>query len=195
MADKAKVVTDVEKPGSTPAGATSRPLIISKSPAVKDPMVSEDPETLPEPDRMPPSAVKKTIAPLSAPEKEAEKQLVKPTEDRAPRSAEPESKEVPKEAALSPEMPTDQSAEEIAAAQQAVLSKEEQDQAELVTKLVEQKKYFVPVGAVQKRRTARNTALLALVLLTLVGAALAIDAEVIKTDITLPFDLIKTASK
>lgn len=189
MIDKNKTLTDVEKPGTTPAHATSRPIIISKAPAVKDPMVSNDEPVVAEPVRLPPSAAKKTIAPLSAEDKRPELPPANPAPTEKA-SEKPEETE-PKEEALPVETPTDQSPEEIAAAEQAVLSKEEQEQAELVNKLVEQKKYFVPIGAVQKRRTARNTALLALVLLVFVGAALALDAGIIKTDFTLPFDLIK----
>ncbi len=188
MIDKNKTLTDVEKPGTTPAHATSRPIIISKTPVVKDPMVSNDEPMGAEPVRLPPSAAKKTIAPLSAADKEPETPTdSEPTDKIVDKPEEADSKEE----ALPIEAETDQSPEEIAAAAQAVLSKEEQQQAELVEKLVEQKKYFVPIGAVQKRRTARNTALLAFVLLVLVGAALAVDAGIIKTEFTLPFDLIK----
>lgn len=188
MVDKNKPLTDVEKPGTTPAHATSRPIIISKTPAVKDPMVAAEEPSPTEPVRLPPSAAKKTIVPLTAADKKPETPAESEPADKS--ADKPEEAEV-KEEALPVETPTDQSPEEIAAAAQAVLSKEEQQQAELVEKLVEQKKYFVPIGAVQKRRTARNTALLAFVLLVLVGAALAVDAGIIETEFTLPFDLIK----
>lgn len=188
MVDKNKPLTDVEKPGTTPAHATSRPIIISKTPAVKDPMVAAEEPSPTEPVRLPPSAAKKTIVPLTAADKKPETPAESEPADKS--ADKPEEAEV-KEEALPVETPTDQSPEEIAAAAQAVLSKEEQQQAELVEKLVEQKKYFVPIGAVQKRRAARNTALLAFVLLVLVGAALAVDAGIIETEFTLPFDLIK----
>lgn len=187
MIDKTKTLTDVEKPGATPALATSRPIITTKTPAVKDPMVADQGTDDAEPTRLSPSAAKKTIAPLSSADRQPEDQPTRPEPESAKITDEPELEEQEQQKVVE----TDQSAEEIAAAQQAVISKEEQQQAELAAKLVEQKKYFVPIGAVQKRRTARNTALLLAVLLLLVGGALAIDAGFVETDVTLPFDLIK----
>lgn len=189
-ADNSKVVTDVEKPGTTPASATSRPIITSRAPAVKDPMVSVDTaaQGSQDPVRLAPSVTKKKIIPLTATE-DAPATKEAPVEPEKPAESEPEP-----ETPISEEL-TQQTADEAAVAAQIALSKEDQQQAELVTKLTEQKKYFVPIGAAKKRRAARTTLMLAIVLLLLViGGALAIDAGIVETDITLPFDLIKSAS-
>lgn len=182
--DAVKVVTDIEKPGTTPAHATSRPIITSRAPAVKDPMVSDDAaKTSAEPARFAPSVTKKKIVPLETNNDSVTK--------AAPTASETEAPSEPAEETPLPEL-TQQDVDDAAAAAQVALSKEEQQQAELVAKLTEQKKYFVPIGAVSRRRTARVTLLLSIVLVMLaVGGVMAIDAGIIETNITLPFDLIK----
>lgn len=184
--DTKKPVMDVEKPGTTPASATSRPVIIGRGPAIKDPMVNE---ATPEGDEQPtpqqqPLAKKKTIQPLTEqPVPEAEtKSDVQPAEtDDKPEPA-PELTPAEEEATAKSE----------AADVAQKLSDEELKRQELVEKLVAEKKYFVPIGAAQKKRTVRNTMLLFLsFILILGGALLAVDAGLIQTDITLPFDLIK----
>lgn len=183
-----KVVTDVEKPGTTPAHATSRPLINRRASVVKDPMVSQDKviSGAQDPVLSAPSVTKKKIQPLdSQDEPAAEKAAVESQKSSG----------FSKDAPLPDEL-THQSADEVAAAAQVALSKEDQQQSELVAKLAEEKKYFVPIGAVQKRRTARVTFFLAMVLILLLTTGiLAIDAEIVETNVTLPFDLIKSAAK
>lgn len=185
MADKEakKPVMDVGKPGTTPADATSRPIIVTKGPAIKDPMVNEskpEGETQTTPTPLP-SAKKKTIQPLTEqPKTETE---AKP----APEAAETEE---PAPELTQAEQEATAKTEAAEAAQK--LSDEELKRQELVSKLVAEKQYFVPIGAAQKKRTVRNTLLLFVVFILVIGAsALAIDAELIQTDITLPFDLIK----
>lgn len=182
MAEKEnkKPVTDVEKPGTTPAGATSRPIIITKGPAIKDPMVNE---AKPEDEEQPtsarlPSAKKKTIQPLTEqPEPVAQPDISSQTEELPTES----------ELAANEEKTKSEAAE---AAQK--LSEEELKRQELVDKLVAEKKYFVPIGAVQKKRTTRTASLLFIVIVLIIGGALlSVDAELIQTDIKLPFDLIK----
>lgn len=183
-------MADIEKPGQTPASATSRPIITSRGPAVKDPMVSEDAaeKSPPEPTRLAPSVTKKKIEPLAA-------EAPQPVKDVAPAEPEKQPEESPIEAPISEEL-SQLNADDAAAAAQVSLSKEEQEQDELVAKLAEEKKYFVPIGAVKKRRAAQTTLLLTIVLLLLLaGGVYAIDADLIETDIALPFDLIKSVSK
>lgn len=187
MADKEtkKPVMDVEKPGTTPASATSRPVIVGRGPAIKDPMVNtSDPESTEQTNPQPlPSAKKKTIQPIS--EQPATEADTKPEVGSEPK---PEAT-----GELAPELPPTEAEERAAAADAAEqLSEEDRKRQELTDKLVAEKKYFVPIGAAQKKRTARNTALMFVVFVVVVGAALlAVDAELIQTDITLPFDLIK----
>lgn len=193
MAEKEakKPVMDVEKPGTTPASATSRPVIIGRGPAIKDPMVNEaksEDEEQPASQPLAP-AKKKTIQPLSdQPASDDES-----NSDTLP--AETDGKPGPEAAEPTPELTPAE--EEATAKSEAAdvaqkLSDEELKRQQLADKLTAEKKYFVPIGAVQKKRTARTTALLLIVIILIIGGALlAIDAELIQTDIKLPFDLLK----
>ncbi len=182
MAEKEakKPVMDVEKPGTTPADATSRPVIITKGPAIKDPMVNEaSPEATEKETPLPvPSAKKKNIQPLS---EQPEDNTGKVQSETKP------------EAELAPDLvPTEDEEKAATAEAEAQLSEEDRKRQELTDKLIAEKKYFVPIGAAEKRRTVRNTAILLVVFIVVVAAALlAVDAELIQTNVTLPFDLIK----
>lgn len=179
MAEK-KPVMDVAKPGETPAEATSRPIIVSKKPAVKDPMVNEKEEKAPEADApsLSPSVSKKKIEPLSS--------ASKPTEEPAEKKPE----EKPDTTIATPD--TDELiGEEKQEAVESKVDEEATKRQELVDKLIAEKKYFVPIGAAQHKRNSVTAVILFLVLVAIVGVYLAIDANLIKTDISLPFDLIK----
>lgn len=181
MAEPKNSFMDVSEPGKTPAGATSRPIIVSKGAAIKDPMMAESPKTAVEP-ALPPSATKKSLQPLSA-----EPETTQATAaDAAP------SKSTPADTATEPtvEAPLDD-IESTDESKHAAADKADVERNQAVEKLITSKQYFVPIGAVAQRRNSRNTALLAVVLLLIVGAVLAIDAELIETGISLPFDLIK----
>lgn len=191
MAEKEnkKPIVDVEKPGTTPAEATSRPVIVSKGPAMKDPMVNDTKSDGEASDASTPlsSTKKRTIQPLSEqPEPASESSgSNEESQEKAPEQT-PAEELAPD---LAPADETDKSSNSTSAPE---ISQEEIKRQELVDSLVTEKKYFVPIGAVQKKRTARNTTLLFLVLLLALGGGVAaIDAEIIQTNVTLPFDLIK----
>lgn len=190
MAEKEvkKPVMDVEKPGTTPADATSRPVIISKGPAIKDPMVNDsNAETIEKEAPLPvPSAKKKTIHPLSEQPKD-ETTEAQPEAKSEPANSEPAEADVATNVA-----PTEEEEKAATAEAEAELSEEDRKRQELTDKLIAEKKYFVPIGAAEKRRTVRNTVVLFVVFIVVVAAVLfAVDAELIQTNITLPFDLIK----
>ena len=76
--------------------------------------------------------------------------------------------------------------------QQAVDDAEAKQRQELVDKLVQEKKYFVPLATAQHRRNNKIALIMVGALVPLVvGILLAIDADVIDIGIDLPFDLIK----
>jgi hypothetical protein len=70
------------------------------------------------------------------------------------------------------------------------LSEEEKKRAEAIQKLIEDKTYYVKIG--QAHRSRNNTVLiiLSLIIVVAVGLVVAIDAGLLQTNITLPFDLI-----
>lgn len=178
-----KPVMDVEKPGTTPAPATSRPVIIGKGPAIKDPMVNETKSEEDSKHQPLPPAKKKTIQPITD----------DVSKEEEPKQTEPSQAEPVANPDSNNELPstgdTDQAEE---STPEPKTSEEEIKRQELVYKLINNKKYYVPIGAVQKKRAARSTiVLLILLVVVAAGAVLAIDADLIQTDITLPFDLIK----
>lgn len=182
-----KTISDVAKPGNTPADATSRPVIVNRESFIKDPMVNDDSDAK---DKTPESEVrasagKKVIKPLedtettkeSAPEPDAK------TENTEEAAAEPVSDNAVVDAVLDQVSDTKQ---------QVAQDKETEQRQVLVDKLVEQKKYFVPLATAQHRRNNKIAVVVVAALLPLlVGIVLAMDAGVIETGVTLPFDLIK----
>lgn len=193
MAAAKKPVMDVSKPGETPADATSRP-IISGHAVLKDPMVNAtDAETeapidaLAESDESP----KEVAAPSVA------HKVIKPLEPGVD-AADSDKKEEPKdekkpESEVSDGAVVDAVLDQVTdKKKQEAVDAEEQKRRELVDKLVEEKKYFVPIGETKARKTSKILLIfIAALLPVLVGLVLAIDADIIKTNITLPFDLIK----
>ncbi len=196
MAAAKKPVMDVSKPGETPADATSRP-IISGHAVLKDPMVNAtESETEVTTDALAQNeeAPKEAVAPSAA------HKIIKPLEAEASDTAEQE------EPASETEQKSEESDSEVSdgAVVDAVLDQvtdkkkqeavdvEEQKRQELVEKLVEDKKYFVPIGQERSRRNNRLFLLLLGALLpVVVGLGLAADAGAINLGFKVPFDFIK----
>jgi hypothetical protein len=172
-----KAGIDVANPGDSPAEATSRPVIINKGPALRDPMVTKEESTV-TPSTPPPSVSKKKIEPIQHTEPTKSEPVVEDTDTSIVVNEadvlEQESKNDPGN------HPEDK------------LAEEDKKRQELADKLIAERKYFVPIGAVHQRQTnMRVTAFLLICLVLLVAAVGAIDAEIVETNITLPFDLIK----
>ena len=70
-------------------------------------------------------------------------------------------------------------------------TKEDEEKRAAINKHIEEKTYFVPIGQVKKRRAKRRLLVLFLLILLLGGAYLAVDAELLLPDVSLPFELIK----
>lgn len=181
--DPSKAGVDVAKPGSTPADATSRPLIVTKSAMIKDPMVqAESSESAAEPAITPPSVSKKTIEPLTSQEKS---ESVAETTPAEPASVADESEDSLTADNSTEISPTDENAETKAQV-------EEDKRQAIADELIKQKKYVVPIGAVTRRKAGRRlvVSLVLIILLAAAGVAV-IDAGLIATSIQLPFDFIK----
>lgn len=183
-----KQIDDISQPGTTPAEATSRPIIVSHGPALKDPMVTREAiadESKPVSEEITTQpAVKKVIKPIESGKKQdIEEQAQKPAVEKD----EVQHPDVTEEAVV------DAVVEQVSdKTKQEAQSKEELEREELVNKLVTEKKYFVPIGQVHKRRNHRIVlAILLIIVLSGVGAVLAVDAGLLVTDVELPFNLIK----
>lgn len=192
---------DVAKPGESAPDISARPVLVTHRPIVQDPMVkdektSDDPadaklDTL--------AHSQKVIQPVSA--EVAEAQTEKPAEPAAETSAEPEKSAQESSPPENAEAATASSETAVveAVADQATedkkkenkLSDEEKAKQAAVQKLVDEKKYFVPIGQVGRRRNRRVLVAAAVVLVLLAGAYLAVDADVVDVNINLPVNLIK----
>lgn len=213
-----KQVMDVSKPGKAAANASSRPVIVGHGPLVQDPMVTSD-EDNKEPKETSekltsPANSKRIIAPLSETEKESDTEEVsvpestseaetvgetEPAEEATPETDEAVVEETP-EKPVEPETadPSADSAVVDAVIDQVgdkkkdeIEAEEERKRQESIDKLVAAKKYFVPIGKVHKKSSRIWLTLTLLLLLVLLGLVAAIDAEILESSITLPFDLIR----
>lgn len=187
MTDKPKKqITDIKKPGNTPAAATSRPIIVGHGSPLKDPMVTSDTPEPTKPEEKVMRTTGKTVQPLSEPKAEAAKESTtdeKPAEESAPTS----------DAAISDQAVVDAVVERAGDKKKDNKEAEElHKRLEHVEKLVDSKKYFVPIDVAAKKRTHRIELALTIIFLLVVGGALyVIDAGLIETSIKLPFDLVK----
>lgn len=194
MADKEKTF-DVSGPDKTPASATSRPIIVKHgSMAQRDPMVVEEAAEKPKTSEPAKATVAHELKLDPAESEKAETEA-----DEAPESD--QSAEVPTEESPEPEQPAeseessensgtgavDALANEVDAKQADKKEKRELEErnAEL-EKSIAAKEFFVPIGAARRRRSEQRVilAFLLIILLSIAGLNMAIDAEVL--DVGLP---------
>lgn len=185
---------DVSKPEDTTPDATSRPIIVGHKMIQQDPMVSpkapeDTSETESSSDKKPISHAEKVVQPTSAAIDET-KAAETPQEKDSEKTDESVESTIPE---------SDEAAVVDAVAEQARANKKnsgeptEEDkkkQAE-VTKLIGEKKYFVPIKVASQKRNARLSTILLIILLLLVGAYLVIDAGFINPGFKLPIEIIK----
>jgi hypothetical protein len=194
---KSSKVFDVTKPGKTPANATARPVIVGHGAMLRDPMVNEESADAPSAPPLAPSA-KKVLTPSAQTEAKENPAQVGPTEEEVKPEAEAEQTE-PQVTKDPDEKPAPQEPDAIDAAANKALAKKEAEAAQKATlerqaaleKLIADKKYFVPIAAAKRKRQNTTTIILLFALFVLVGGYLALDAGIIKANVTLPVDLIK----
>ena len=164
-------ISDVAEPGKSAATATSKPVLVSNRPLIKDPMVVEDDAN--DDAKQSPAITKgssKKIQPLDSSPKPLDDEESVPVEP--PSEAE---KETETEEQLKPKKLEDNEAAE--AARQA-----ERDAN--LQKIVEAKTYYLPINTVEKRKTKRFVVLgiLLSILLIIVWLDVALDAGLIQID-------------
>lgn len=205
-----KQVMDVSKPGKTPADASARPVIVGHKTLVQDPMVNADvnseaatTEAEAEPAPPSPSTGKKVIAPLedsttseTTPETTPAAEI---TNEQKPEETEkPAAEEKLDEPPVESEESTDSAVVDAVIDQvgnkkkENELSEEDRKRQEHLDKLVEEKKYFVPIGKAHKGSSRLLLIFTLLLLVVFIGLVLAIDAEMLDVGFSLPFDLIKS---
>lgn len=175
-----KRVIDIAHPGSSAPDETSRSIIVNNRPIVQDPMmVDRSSKTVPDPeitaDKEEPKTGAIKLQPL--PEEDATtKDTVEVKADEvaaeAPAESQPEQSIAKTEEAAIEQTADTENAEEI---------KEDTQDAE-IQKLVDSKQYYLPINAVERRRTHRFV-VFGLVLCVLLGLAwlnVALDAGLIE---------------
>lgn len=194
-AGKKQPIDDVAKPGKTPADATARPIITGHA-MMQDPMVTKDAEepvatestepTEKDKELAAPSAAHKVIQPLAAQE-EAPKEAAKSEEDK------PAEEEKTDEPSVSDDAVVDAVLEQVGdKKQETKQSEEDRKRQELVDKLVEEKKYFVPIAHEAAKRNSKLALIILGALLPLIiGLGLAADAGLVDLGFKMPFDFIK----
>lgn len=216
-----KQVMDVSKPGKTAAEASSRPVIVGHKPLVQDPMVTAEESKEETTDAIPetnsPAASKKIIAPLSDADKEIDEPndpdavsdepaaaddgnealeqdeaAEEPAADEAETTEDAEAETPPPETESTDSVVVDAVIDQVGDKKQDELeAEEERKRQESISKLVAEKKYFVPIGKAH-RKSGRASLIITLFLLAvLIGVLVAIDAELLDAGFSLPFDLIK----
>jgi len=203
---KFQPISDVESPGKTAASPTSKSIIIKNGPIIKDPMVVEESSAEPKTDSSKSvvkaggsSKIKLQPLPTSdiipSKEPEATEDVKTSVPDAAKKdeeqSSETETPEEPAQKSKSENTPdTDQEAE---TKNKPTNSPAEQDAAEAsrkaehdanLQKILDSKTYYLPINAVEKRKTKRFILLgIALsILLILVWINIALDAGLINID-------------
>ena len=206
-----KKVMDVAHPGKSTPAATSKPIIITNRPIMKDPMMAEENEPAQEATAptLPHKSTPTKVIPLSEPTDPAEvKENAEPTPEvpdtvstdapqEAVAPAEPEVKETPQEkepatkpapvhfaAPESEEAPSDDTpAPSLTPDEEleAAATKATERDAAL-QKLVDSKQFFLPINSVEKRRTKR---------VVVIGILLSIVLVLLWLDVALDANLIQ----
>jgi hypothetical protein len=194
-------ITDVAHPGTTAPSESSKPIIVTNRPILKDPMVVEKDKDGETPAKK--TAVEPKIKPLpeAKPEEAKPESTAEATPEVKPDKPEPTAEAEPKPVSdTKPETKPDEAAPETGKAGAAADDKGTTDQnqkipdAEMdaaakaaaehegeIQKLVDSKKYFLPINAVEQRRSRRFVALGIILSLLLIVAwvDIALDAGLI----------------
>lgn len=205
-------IMDVSKPGKSPAEPSARPVIVGHRSLVQDPMVTSTEASKPdksesEEETKPtsPSSGKKVIVPLgeqaAKPNKADQSAREEPNNasDSAERtaSADEETKEQAgaeeSTEAVSDAAVVDSVIEQVNTGtkrEEELKAAEERKKTEAIEKLITEKKYFVPIGKDSRSSIKGMWVPAVVLLLTLLVIVGAIDAEILKTGFSLPFDFL-----
>jgi archaellum component FlaD/FlaE len=198
MAEKSKSsskpIVDVAHPNKSAPSQNSKSVIVSNRPMLKDPMVvdQEDQEITTIEEKKPESTITE-IAAIAAADKPAEEEERPADKDDKPEPAKEESKPEPaKEAEPNDSAPEEPKADEADTKEQDKdtapenqldidASKEAEHEA-AIQKLSESKKYFLPINAVEQRKSKQFVILgiVLSVILALAWVDIALDASLIK---------------
>ena len=182
--DTAKTM-DVSKPGKTTPDTSARPVIVTNRSMVQDPtLTDQSKDNSSKPTEATVARGAKTISPVS---KSSEEESM--ASDTA-KSAKPDTQKEQAKETATVEAVADQATED--KKKQNKDSDADIARKKELEKLIADKKFFVPIGQVSRRRNRRALIVFLVVIIILIGGYLAIDSKLIKSSVTLPFDFIKT---
>ena len=181
-----KKTMDVSKPGESAPDVSARPVLVTHRPMVQDPTIREpktpDAPNEPQPKNVPHS--EKVIQPVTSEAKvdtpkepDTETPKKSETPDQEPEKVEKSAETKAAEDAAVVEAVADQATEE--KKKQNQLSDEEKAKQAAIQKLVDEKRYFVSIGQVTRRRNRRVVIALVALAIFLVAAYFAMDAGLI----------------
>ncbi len=163
-------ISDVEEPGKSAASATSKPVLVTNRPIIKDPMVVDEDQKDSDAQELPAkkTSTKPKIQPLETSPKPGEGNEDQKEAPKSDLEAEkPEGKPAKKK-------PVEESEE--------VLAQRQAEREANLQKIVDAKTYYLPINAVEKRKTKRFVVLglLFSILLIMVWVNIALDAELVQ---------------
>jgi cation transport ATPase len=190
-----KQVFDVSRPGKNAPSPSSRPIIIGHGPPIKDSTVNDEKQD----DKFVESknlasTTRKKISPLDEHNEQSQveskdEKATKP-DDTSESKPETENQTSEKSQKTDTSAAVDALADEVGKSENEQHNKELTDRKVLVKNLVQSKTYFLPIGHVSKKSSRITWVVITVLFLIAIIAYLIIDADIIKSNIDLPIDLI-----
>lgn len=207
---KQSTFTDVTKPGKTAPSASSRPIIVGHKPSIQDPMVNDENSSVEEPKMDVKRTAPKVVEPLNS--SAEQKQVVAESSKNVEASDVTDTESGIVQSGLDTdrdsevaEMVESTDKDNSTATVDAVIGQDAKDKSkkvdkkadelakreEEVQKLIDSKKYFVNVTPSTSNKRKKAWVLLLVVVLLLIGAYIAVDAQIIKNNIKLPYEFFR----
>lgn len=196
----AKTFMDVSHPNRTAPTLTSKPVIVTNRPIMKDPMMSDSgSKSEPSVSKIEvnsKTSMKPKLQPLAAPVEEVteaadvtEKPVVTAKEEENPEVIEVAETEKEKEQEQEPKLPTEPENRSDDTIRDPSKDQEEEEkklaeEAAAIQKLIDEKQYFLPINSLEKRRTKRVVAvgILLSVILAAAWFNIALDAGLLQIE-------------
>lgn len=185
---KPQAINDVAEPGKSKPSSTSKPVLVTNRPLMKDPMVVEENGSEEKPvessETLAGKGSSKTIKPLDSSPKSEQPEEAKDKTEPAETQSEPEA-EKPKKAEDAEQSKSDNSKKDDSKSPSENEDVEAARKAEHdanLQKIVDAKTYYLPINAVEKRKTKRFViaGLLLSIVLILAWIDIALDAGLIQ---------------
>ncbi len=178
----AKPITDVAHEGQSAPSSSSRPLIVTNRPILRDPMISKDNQSQSN------EKVKEVVSKVSR-----ERKLQPPGTSVPAQTKQAQDKQKPKTEAkkvappdeppeTEPSSDTPTGSVKAKVPEAAATANKEAEHGSEVQKLIDSKRYFLPINTIEKRRSKRFVALgiLLSLLLIIAWGDIALDAGLIR---------------